>query len=198
MTKNIPKGLCQCGCGKTTAIATRNRKNLGWIKGEPLRYLRGHNNLAERGPETEEDMKWCGSCKTVQPIENFAKNKSQSDGMQGFCRSCGKIKQSEWRIENREKANMIAAKCHRKKRFGIDNTVYEQMLQDQDERCAICHEKCIAKTINGVQKSLAIDHCHRTGKIRGLLCTRCNTALGLFEDNLEKIKAAIDYLEKYQ
>ena len=83
MTKKIPKGLCQCGCGKTTAIATRNRNNLGWVKGEPLRYLRGHNNLAERGPETEEGMKWCGSCKTVQPIENFAKNKSQSDGMQG-------------------------------------------------------------------------------------------------------------------
>ena len=52
MTKKIPKGLCQCGCGKTTAIATRNRNNLGWVKGEPLRYLRGHNNLAERGPET--------------------------------------------------------------------------------------------------------------------------------------------------
>lgn len=198
MTKSITKGLCQCGCGRPTEIASRNRKDLGWIKGEPLTYLRGHNRLAVRGPETPEGMKWCGTCQTVKPIADFARGKSQIDGLQGFCRSCGRERQAKWRASNREKSNWIAANCHRRKRLGISKETYNQMLAAQNGVCAICKDVCITKTTTGIQKSLAVDHDHNTGKVRGLLCARCNTAIGLLGDDPERLRVAVNYLIAYQ
>lgn len=65
------------------------------------------------------------------------------------------------------------------------------MLMDQMERCKIClmHK-------SQFQKGLAVDHCHKTGKIRGLLCHKCNTGIGSFQENIARLKSAINYLEK--
>lgn len=71
------------------------------------------------------------------------------------------------------------------------------MLEDQHNHCAICG------TTNGMGNgvanpkniTLAVDHCHITGKIRGLLCNLCNRALGLFQDNIMNLEMAITYLE---
>lgn len=70
---------------------------------------------------------------------------------------------------------------------------YEYMFNSQNGKCAICnsfetHDK------HGV---LAVDHDHKTGKIRGLLCFKCNTALGSVDDNIEILKNMINYLNKY-
>lgn len=68
---------------------------------------------------------------------------------------------------------------------------YERALIKQEGKCAICH--C---TLNSSRYTkLAVDHCHKTGKLRGLLCMNCNTALGLFKDSPERLKEAIQYLE---
>ena len=198
MTKNTPKGTCQCGCGRPTKIATRNRASLGWVKGEPLAYLHGHNKLAVRGPETEEGMKWCGTCKTVKPLIEFAKGKSQVDGLQGFCRPCGRNNQAKWRTGNREKANRIAANSHRMKRLGVTSEKYDELLASQGGVCAICKELCITKTTTGIQKSLAVDHNHETGQVRGLLCARCNTAIGLLGDDPIRLQYAANYLLAYR
>ena len=64
---------------------------------------------------------------------------------------------------------------------------YNAMWAAQDGKCAICRQPCI--------KALSVDHCHKTGRIRGLLCMRCNMALGLFKDDTAMMKRAIDYLE---
>lgn len=61
-----------------------------------------------------------------------------------------------------------------------------QMIEDCGSICAIC------KTYTDKPN---LDHCHRTGRIRGILCTRCNTALGKFRDNIELLQAAIEYLQ---
>lgn len=65
---------------------------------------------------------------------------------------------------------------------------YDRRLNEQGGGCAICGEF-------PTEKKLAVDHDHETGRVRGLLCMRCNTALGHFEDSITLLEAAIDYLE---
>jgi hypothetical protein len=73
---------------------------------------------------------------------------------------------------------------------GITREELLRILEEQNEICACCHAKCPDRT------NLCVDHDHVTGKVRGLLCTRCNTALGLFKDDAERIRKAIWYLEE--
>lgn len=78
-------------------------------------------------------------------------------------------------------------------RLGIAGRAYAEMLESQGGRCAIC-----GGTDPGGSKNVhfAIDHCHETGTVRGLLCAPCNQALGLFKDNPERLRAAAEYLER--
>lgn len=75
----------------------------------------------------------------------------------------------------------------RMKNFGITQEEYNKMLESQNGVCAVC---------GGLNKGkgLCVDHDHRTGKIRGLLCHKCNLALGMAEDNLETLKNLVTYL----
>jgi hypothetical protein len=74
-------------------------------------------------------------------------------------------------------------------RIGVKMTYEEfnRILLEQNNVCAICGEK-------DFKKRLSVDHCHKTGKFRGLLCQTCNTSLGGFKDNVELLKSAIKYL----
>ena len=75
------------------------------------------------------------------------------------------------------------------KKYGITLDQYQMMLESQKDVCAICKNP---ETI--FQGNLAVDHCHATGKVRGLLCSKCNTTLGKVKDSVEILQAAIDYL----
>ncbi len=76
-----------------------------------------------------------------------------------------------------------------KNEFGITLDQYEQMLEEQTGSCAICLDhQC------NFNERLAVDHCHKTGTIRGLLCSNCNTGIGLLLDNPELLIAATAYL----
>lgn len=82
---------------------------------------------------------------------------------------------------------------HLKYRFGIGVAEYNEMLRQQNGGCAICGT---TDSKDSRTKHFSIDHCHATGKIRGLLCNNCNRALGGFEDSIEHLKAAINYLKR--
>lgn len=69
---------------------------------------------------------------------------------------------------------------------------FNEMLATQKRKCAICGNAC--KT----ERSLAVDHCHKTGKIRGLLCGKCNVTLGLVDDDVDRLKKMIAYLESHK
>lgn len=77
-----------------------------------------------------------------------------------------------------------------KHRFGITFDSVMELKEEQDYACAICGKP---EEDNG--KMLAVDHCHTSGRIRGLLCSKCNTGLGHFDDNTETMKKAIEYLQ---
>ena len=79
--------------------------------------------------------------------------------------------------------------------FGLTIEEYEALMLKQNNCCAICHQP-EKQILNGKLKRLAIDHCHTTRKVRGLLCQRCNTGIGRFDDNVALLKQAIQYLEK--
>lgn len=72
------------------------------------------------------------------------------------------------------------------------------MLEVQDYACAICGEMEDKLREDGTEQPLSVDHCHVSGRVRGLLCHRCNTALGLFRDDPEVLKRAIEYLGHFR
>jgi hypothetical protein len=78
-------------------------------------------------------------------------------------------------------------------KFGITSEQYTEMFIKQNGCCAICN-----KNQNEFKRKLAVDHDHKTGKIRGLLCSNCNTILGKLNDNSETLLNAIQYLNKYK
>jgi hypothetical protein len=74
-------------------------------------------------------------------------------------------------------------------KYGLTHEQYKSLLISQGSRCAICR----TKTPRG-RGEWAVDHDHTTGKVRGLLCTKCNTGIGLFDDDPARLRAAIKYL----
>jgi len=84
---------------------------------------------------------------------------------------------------------------HRKYSHGVDDAQYQELFEKQDGVCAICKQPETAKhKKSGRVHSLTVDHDHRTGVVRGLLCRRCNTALGWFNDDEWLVECAMFYL----
>ncbi len=82
---------------------------------------------------------------------------------------------------------------HLRQRYGITVDRFNSILESQGGVCLICREPETGRQHN--RKRLSVDHCHKTGKIRGLLCGRCNRAIGLFKDSPMLVRAASIYLE---
>ena len=85
-------------------------------------------------------------------------------------------------------------KIHQKKhKYGLTEDQYYKMINDQENKCVICSYEF---TNENRYSGSFVDHCHSTGKVRGLLCNRCNKSIGAFEDNISFLKRAIKYLQK--
>lgn len=97
---------------------------------------------------------------------------------------------------NKEALNAKAVHKNRKRKFGITRDQFEALLESQGGVCAICRNPETA-TRQGKVKSLAVDHDHASGKIRGLLCMACNTMIGNSKERLEVLQAAILYLKTH-
>ena len=100
----------------------------------------------------------------------------------------------DWYKRNRGKALRIRRNGNLKRAYGITLEQYEDMLAEQEGLCAICRKPELGRTQYGV-KNLAVDHCHKTGKVRGLLCQKCNRAIGQLHDDVESLKRAIEYIQ---
>lgn len=118
----------------------------------------------------------CPKCKTEKLLNEFHKSKDRPDGVQPWCKACNKNKALQTR-------------------YGISSEELDIMRERQKGRCAICSRKLTDG--KGITK-LCVDHCHSTGKTRGLLCTGCNLAIGAVRDDPKLCRKAAEYLEKYQ
>lgn len=99
----------------------------------------------------------------------------------------------EWRKKARAANPEYYMDFDLRRNYGVTLEWYRETLSKQNNVCAICKqpEKAVIK---GKVISMPVDHCHKTGKARGLLCTKCNRGLGLFDDNPENLQNAIKYL----
>lgn len=117
--------------------------------------------------------KWCSYCKRFLPTNKFIK---KAHSKKGFSTAC--------------------SKCHNLKPFGITALEYEMMHKKQNGKCAICGKPESANDKHKTElRQLAVDHCHKKGKVRGLLCTNCNLGIGQFKDSISILKKAIKYLK---
>lgn len=83
-----------------------------------------------------------------------------------------------------------------KRHYGLSKSKLSQMKAAQDNKCAICKQQ-ETYVIRGIELSLAVDHCHESGKVRELLCGQCNRVLGMANDDPDRLRAAADYLDKH-
>jgi len=106
---------------------------------------------------------------------------------------CNKVIKPAWREERGAYIyNKLCQQCkHNKRQYGINTPERDELLRKQGGVCAICN-----KLISFESVTAQVDHCHTTGKVRGVLCFRCNTAIGSFEDNLLVIESAGRYLRE--
>lgn len=112
------------------------------------------------------------------------------------CKDCGKIFKPIAPSEKYCSDNCKDRGLHSnylKNNYGIEAKDYERMLEEQDHKCKICKGTGF-KMKEEHTLLLMVDHCHTTGRVRGLLCHNCNRALGLLKDNVEALKNAIEYL----
>lgn len=145
--------------------------------------------------ENGEEKKWCGRCQRWLPLIHFSANRIKWDGLQERCDECRKTHYSEVGkftktippLEVRRQRHRIQVI----KSYGITEEEFNSMLERQEGKCAICG------TTDWGKPSPSIDHDHKTGKVRALLCNRCNRVLGLAEDSPELLSMMSDYLKKY-
>lgn len=102
----------------------------------------------------------------------------------------------EYYRRHREEHGLSYAESDLKRKYGIGLAEYSQMFMAQNGKCAICSSEYGGHR-NGEQKALAVDHDHKTGKVRGLLCEPCNQGLGKFKDDRNIILEAFNYLKKH-
>lgn len=130
--------------------------------------------------------KLCSSCQAVHTKDNFHKNKATKDGLHTICKSCNGLKSLKWKKDNPERAK----DRDYQRKYGISYAEYGVFLALQKGGCAICSTP-FEEALRGV---LFVDHCHTTGRVRGLLCQNCNTAIGLLKDSPLLCTKAAEYL----
>jgi len=118
-------------------------------------------------------MKACTKCGESKAYNNFYRQNASRDGYYAWCKDCSKQHSVSRRNQTRN-TDLI-------RKYGITHQDYLDMLDEQEHKCAVCGLP-EEKNFNG---KLCVDHNHKTGKVRGLLCNPCNKALGLAMDSAE-------------
>lgn len=162
-------------------------------------------------------MKICKKCNKNKQLDEFYKQKTNKDGRFGCCKECSKKRSLAWKKANPDKARVHNVKWKKnnsnkikiyhnkwyeknlskirnrilKRDYGITLEQYYSIFQKQSSCCAICN-----RSQSEFEKVLCVDHNHKTGEVRGLLCDLCNKAIGLFQDQIDRLRNAIKYLEK--
>lgn len=166
--------------------------------------------------------KTCTWCHEDKPRCEYHANRSRKDGLAAYCKACCSVRQVEYRarvkldsdkMARRREANRVwraspkgratsrayrlsetgravERASKRKAKYGLTPEEFEVMRLLQNNRCATCSDEFDPKHIN-------VDHCHITGRVRGLLCMHCNRGLGAVRDRVETLEAMIRYLQEH-
>lgn len=110
--------------------------------------------------------KRCSRCEEVKPISDFSRRSRKTGALHSHCKECNRANMRSWA-------------------YGLSDEDHAALLQQQDGVCAVCREE---------GRPLVVDHNHRTGAVRGLLCADCNIGIGRLRDNPDYLRAAAEYL----
>ncbi|MGH3681487.1 MAG: endonuclease VII domain-containing protein [Natronosporangium sp.] len=124
--------------------------------------------------------RYCPDCQVIKPLDDSPRNRSARSGYVRYCKPCHNVKSRE----NREKHHGSTREYHLRRRYGIGQQEFEQLLAAQGGVCGIC----------GAERPEHVDHDHVTGYVRGVLCFNCNGGLGHFRDDRGRLDKAIAYL----
>jgi hypothetical protein len=133
-----------------------------------------------------EELKRCSKCKTPKPLSEFHKRKGSKDGHDHYCKECGngnhRLKyNTDMEYKERMKRKTI------KRSYNISDIELNKLYLIKN--CQICGSELTKK------RRTYIDHNHKTGSVRGLLCPKCNILLGACNDNIDILNSAISYLK---
>lgn len=136
-------------------------------------------------------LKECTKCKKRRQLLKFYSDSSKLDGLDSWCMYCRiKYKRvNKFKIIKRR--NKVARSYQLRHHYGMSEKDYNSLYKKQSGKCGICSQHSRSFT-----RILCVDHCHKTGVVRGLLCYKCNAALGGFKDNKKLLLKAINWLEK--
>lgn len=169
LQRKTVKGLKWC----TIEGCPRPHLSRGWCSTHYMRWkTTGDPGTAEllRTPgDPSLKEKACRACGQVKPKSEFHAESRTRDGKGSYCKACFAVRQRDVTI---------------RRKYGITSVQYDAMVVAQAGKCAACNEPA----------KLVIDHCHKSGKVRALLCDRCNRLLGVADDRIELLQAAIAFL----
>jgi hypothetical protein len=191
--------FCKCACNTEQ-----------WVEGSSLRRgisagcrlcsrevvsVKNSRPYPERWKKEPEDpdkeVQECTMCNKDKPFSAYGKYKTGKYGRTAYRRACKECRTSQ--VVNRyrsnplvrERSKKLSRMAHVLKVYGLTPLEYQKLLEDSGGICAIC--KTVLKEPN-------VDHCHTTGKVRGVLCWNCNTGIGKFKDSPEILIRAAEYL----
>lgn len=163
---------------KTTCVC-------GWVGG-PFRIKR------EAEAAYLEHMKtsapYCQKCKEFKNLAQMSKVR------QNLCKKCAGAHVRAWKKLHPREWDRLRRRAHLFKKYGITLEQYENLIEIQGRKCAICQEE---RLYDSRSFRPHIDHCHKTGIVRGILCGGCNMGLGALKDDPKIVQRALSYLLKY-
>lgn len=130
-------------------------------------------------------MKTCQKCGKRRQDRSFYRRADRKSGLQSHCKDCQSKSAQEWANKNPERHKKNYARYRRRFLYGISEEEFVALKKSQKGRCAICDRR---------PKKFHVDHNHRTGEVRGLLCPKCNLGLGLFDESPAHLLLAVAYL----
>lgn len=183
---------------------------------EYSRKYAGENRQRNRAAKQQPTSLWdwnatkrCRICKQEKPLDQMKKDVNRPDGYAFLCKTCHNLLQSGKKIKGytprpqsqdqdiprRSRASRLHS--HLLVAYKLTLEQYNAILASQSGLCAACGKIEEARDSQGNAKRLSVDHDHKTGKVRGLLCSNCNLALGLLREDPGRIQGLLQYLQKH-
>ncbi|MEV4410522.1 endonuclease VII domain-containing protein [Catellatospora sp. NPDC049609] len=149
---------------------------------EADRRKRGVSPAKRAQVNVPDGMKWCPQCGEVKSAADFARTKARASGLHTYCLPC----HNQRSAEAKDRLYGGSREYHLRRRYGIGQAEFDELLAEQGGVCAIC----------GAPDPEHVDHDHLFGNVRGILCFNCNGGLGQFKDDRHNLARAIEYLKE--
>jgi hypothetical protein len=148
------------------------------------------SQLAARPPKQEVVAKKCSKCSVTKPVEAFYTDRrpGRQAKAESWCKACRCSGSQRYYERTRPAQLQYARNYWLQDQYGITTEEYNALFEEQRGLCKLCNNK-----ERGTRR-LSVDHDHATGRVRGLLCVRCNSALGTLGDNVEGLERALAYV----